>query len=54
VEQDPSNAAWQRDLAATLNAMGDLFEAQGKLAEAQTAMEAAQAISQRLAEAASS
>ena len=33
-EQDPSNAGWQRDLAVAHSRVGDVFQAQGKLAKA--------------------
>jgi tetratricopeptide (TPR) repeat protein len=47
-EQDPSNAGWQRALAAAHNRVGDVLRAQGKLEAAQAAYEETLAISQRL------
>ena len=48
-EQDPSNAGWQSGLAAALNRVGGVLEAQGKLTEAMAAFEEALAIRRRLA-----
>ena len=48
---DPSNAAWQRDLAVAHSRVGGVLQAQGKLGEAQAAFGEYLAISRRLAEA---
>jgi tetratricopeptide (TPR) repeat protein len=50
VEQDPGNAGWQRELAATHSKVGDVLQAQGNLAEAQAAFGEDLRISRRLAE----
>jgi tetratricopeptide (TPR) repeat protein len=50
VEQDPSNAGWQRELAVAHSRVGDVLQAQGKLGEAQAAFAENLAISRRLAE----
>jgi tetratricopeptide (TPR) repeat protein len=48
-KQDPSNAQWQRDLAASQTRIGGVLQAQGKLGEALQAYEASQAITEWLA-----
>jgi tetratricopeptide repeat protein len=50
VEQDPSNAGWQRELAVAHRRVGDVLEAQGRLEAAQAAVYQSLAISRRLAE----
>ena len=50
VEQDPSNAGWQRELAVAHSRVGDVLQAQGQLAAAQAAFGESLAISRRLVE----
>jgi tetratricopeptide (TPR) repeat protein len=50
VEQDPSNASWQQDLAVAYNRTGSVFQTQGKLNEALTAYSEFLAILHRLVE----
>jgi tetratricopeptide (TPR) repeat protein len=50
VEQDPSNAGWQHDLAVAHSRVGDVLQDQGKLTEAHGAFNQYLSISQRLAE----
>jgi tetratricopeptide (TPR) repeat protein len=47
--QDPSNAGWQRDLAAAYGRVGEVLTSQGRLEEAQHPYLAALEISQQLA-----
>ncbi|MDQ5771062.1 tetratricopeptide repeat protein, partial [Thiothrix subterranea] len=49
-DNDPSNAGWQRDLAASLSKMGEVLTAQGKLDDAKAVFEKDLAIAQTLAD----
>ena len=49
-EQDPTNPAWQQELAAAHDFVGCVLQAQGKLTKAQAAFVEALAISRRLAD----
>ncbi|MDQ5768617.1 tetratricopeptide repeat protein, partial [Thiothrix subterranea] len=49
-DNDPSNAGWQRDLAASLSKMGEVLTAQGKLDDAKAVFEKSRDIAQTLAD----
>jgi tetratricopeptide (TPR) repeat protein len=49
-DQDPSNAGWQRDLAASYGKIGDVLRAQGRLPEALAVYQQGLAITKRLAD----
>jgi tetratricopeptide (TPR) repeat protein len=49
-KSDPGNASWQRGLAVSYEKVGDVQEAQGKLADALASYQASLAIRERLAQ----
>ncbi|OQX00565.1 MAG: hypothetical protein BWK73_48135 [Thiothrix lacustris] len=49
-DNDPSNAGWQRDLSVSLNKIGDILTAQGKLDDAKAVFEKSRDIAQTLAD----
>jgi eukaryotic-like serine/threonine-protein kinase len=48
-QRDPDNTDWQRDLSVSHNRVGDIYQAQGRLADALREYEAVLAIAERLA-----
>jgi tetratricopeptide (TPR) repeat protein len=47
--EDPANLAWQHDLSVTYDELGDVLQAQGRLAEALAKYSASRVIAERLA-----